>query len=135
MSIVSPYRFEMIDESRQLDNVDRKDGEASNWMGHAADLEVELVLLPTEHGGRQGPAISGYRPQFYYDGEDFDAVQSYPDQDAVSPGESARAYLYLLNPELHAGRVRPGKPFLIREGQRVIGYGSIRQVLNPSLKA
>jgi len=30
-----------------------------------ADIEVELKLLPTDHGGRKGCVCSGYRPQFY----------------------------------------------------------------------
>ena len=108
--------------------------EKNNWMGCPADLEVAIVFLPTEHGGRKGSAFSGYRPQFYYDGADWDALQSYPDQSEVRPGEAARAYLYFLSPEPHEGRLWPGKPFLIREGQRTVGYGVVRRVLNSRLQ-
>lgn len=58
----------------------------------AKDIEVEITFLPTEAGGRKGPAFSGYRPQFYYDGHDWDAHQIYPDVEQASPGDTVRAY-------------------------------------------
>ncbi len=96
----------------------------------ARDVEVDLTFLPTEHGGRRGPARSGYRAQFYYGGRDWDAQHEYPDAPQVQPGETVRAYLAFLAPDQHVGRLRPGMPFLIREGQRVVGYGCIRRLLD-----
>ena len=93
------------------------------------DVEVEIYFLPSEHGGRRGPAFRGYRPQFYYRGHDWDAVYEYPDSEAVMPGETARAYLSFLSPTEHVGKVAEGMPFLIREGNRTVGYGSVRTVL------
>jgi hypothetical protein len=92
------------------------------------DIEVEITFLPTEHGGRSGPAFSGYRPQFHYAGHDWVAVHEYPDVAQVHPGETARAYLSFLSPEAQVGRVKPGMPFLLREGQRVIGYGVVLRI-------
>lgn len=93
------------------------------------DIEVRLTFLPTEDGGRRGPALSGYRPQFYYDGRDWDAVQTYVGVDRVHPGETVTARLSFLSPEAHAGRVYVGMPFLIREGRRIVGYGSVTRIL------
>ncbi len=96
----------------------------------ARDVEVDLIFLPTEHGGRRGPARSGYRAQFYYGGRDWDVQHEYPDVSQANPGGTVRAYLTFLAPDLHVGKVMPGLPFLIREGQRVVGYGCVRRVLD-----
>ncbi len=94
------------------------------------DVEVEVTFLPTEHGGRRTPARSGFRPQFYYGGQDWDAEHSYPDVECVNPGDTVRAYLRFLRPEAHIGAVKQGMAFLIREGQRVVGYGVIVRILD-----
>ena len=99
-------------------------------MSVTADIEARITFMPTEHGGRAGPAFQRYRPQFYYDGQDWDASHSYPDNEVVNPGETVRAHLSFLSPEKHFGKVVPGMPFLIREGNRTIGYGVVVSLLN-----
>lgn len=94
------------------------------------DIEVELTFLPTEQGGRQGPTFSGYRPQFYYDGHDWDAVHDYGDVDAVWPGQTITAYLPFLSPQCHVGRLHVGTTFLLREGRRVVGCGRVLRILH-----
>lgn len=94
------------------------------------DVEVDLTFLPPKHGGRRGPAHSGYRAQSYYGGHDWGAQHEYPDVSQVNPGESVRAYLTFLAPDQHVGKLSPGMPFLIREGQRVVGYGCVRRILD-----
>jgi len=93
------------------------------------DIEAELIFLPTEAGGRKGPAFSGYRPQFFYDGQDWDAIQVYPDVERVNPGDTVRAYFAFLRPEMHLGKIMPGKLFLIREGNRVVAYGRVTRLI------
>jgi translation elongation factor EF-Tu-like GTPase len=95
-----------------------------------ADIEAELTLLPTEHGGRKGPTFSGYRPQFYYLGDDWDAVHTYVGVAEVRPGDTVTVQLQFINPGAHVGRVFAGMPFLIREGQRVVGYGRVTRLLD-----
>jgi hypothetical protein len=73
------------------------------------DVEVELRFLTTAEGGRKVPAFPGYRPQFYYDGRDWDAVHEYPDVERVDPGDTVRAYLAFLSPHEHLGKLVPGK--------------------------
>jgi translation elongation factor EF-Tu-like GTPase len=89
-------------------------------MNRPGDVEVELTFLPTEHGGRKGPAFSNYRPQFYYAGHDWDALHEYPDVAQVNPGDTVRAYLTFLSPDEHLGRIKPGMAFLVREGQKIV---------------
>ena len=57
-------------------------------------------------------------------------MHTYPDVEAVSPGESARVLLTFLNPHLQVGIVKVGMPFLIREGQKVFGYGTVTGILD-----
>lgn len=97
------------------------------------DIEVEITFLSAENGGRSRPMLTGYQPQFHYDGYDWSAVHTYIGRDRVAPGETVRAYLSFLSPEQHAGHIRPGMPFLIREGARVMGYGVVLNV--PELDA
>lgn len=93
------------------------------------DVEAEVWLLPTEHSGRSRPVFSGYRGQFYYAGKDWDAVHDYPDVECLKPGDRTRSCLTFLSPGAHFGRVDVGMPFLIREGNRTVGYGCIRKLL------
>jgi translation elongation factor EF-Tu-like GTPase len=95
----------------------------------AHDIEVELTLLPTEHGGRKGPVSTGYRPQFYYGNEDWDAAHTYIDRGVVHPGQSVKAWVDFFSPQYHRGRVYVGMPFLLREGDRVVGYGRVVKIL------
>lgn len=99
-------------------------------MKRSRDIEVEITFLPTEHGGRSTPAFNGYRPQFYIAGSDWAAEHEYPDVAQVNPGDTVRAYLSVLHAEHLSGRIAPGQPFLIREGHRVVGYGSITRIVN-----
>lgn len=99
-------------------------------MKRSRHIEVELTLLPTEHGGRSKPAFNDYSPQFYYAGHDWDARHEYPDTARVDPGDTVRGYLYFLSPEQHVGQVRPGMAFLIREGQRIVGYGAVVRLID-----
>ena len=94
---------------------------------HAA--EAILTFLPTEDGGRSAPVFSNYRPQFYYDGRDWDAPHTYPDVESVRPGDTVRVILSFLSPDQHVGKLKAGTPFLIREGRKIVGYGAITKLL------
>ena len=92
-------------------------------------IEVEIYFLTAEEGGRSQPAYSGYQPQFYYDGNDWDARHIYPDVEEANPGERVRAYLGFLSPQEHVGKVTAGMAFEIREGARVVGKGLVTEIL------
>lgn len=92
-------------------------------------IEAEITFLNTAEGGRRTPALSGYRPQFYYGEQDWDAIHTYPDVELVYPGQTARVLLTFLSPERQVGRLHPGMRFQCREGQRVIANGVILKIL------
>jgi hypothetical protein len=73
--------------------------------------------------------MTGYRPQFSYDGRDWDAIQMYPDRECVYPGETVIAYIAFLSPEDHKGKLFPGKEFQVREGSRVVATGCVTKIL------
>lgn len=94
------------------------------------EIVAEITFTPTADGGRGIPARSGYRPQFYYDGHDWDATHDYGPVEWVFPGQTVTAYLAFLSPACHFGRLDPGKEFLLREGQRTVGHGVVTKLLN-----
>ena len=94
------------------------------------DIEAKITFLTTEEGGRKTPAYSGYRPQFYYDGHDWDAIQNYVGVSEVYPGQTVTAQLSFLTPECQIGKLYPGKDFLVREGQRIVAHGKITKILD-----
>jgi hypothetical protein len=82
------------------------------------------------------PICSGARPT-----HDFglaagfnDAQHEYPDSEWVHPGETVRALLWLLAPEMQLGRLHPGFQFKVQDGPRLIGIGTITTVHNKALQ-
>src|SRR5260221_13337555 len=94
------------------------------------DVEVTLEFLSTAEGGRASAVRSAYRPQFHYDGQDWDAAHEYPDAEEVLPGQRARAFLTFLSPAAHLGKIAPGKTFAIREGSRTVARGRVEKLLD-----
>ena len=94
------------------------------------DIEAEIYYLTSEEGGRSSPMYSGYRGQFYYDGMDCDAPQYFPEAQEVNPGETVKAYIVFLSPELHYKKVYEGMEFLIREGARTVGRGEVTKIID-----
>ena len=95
------------------------------------DLEVEIQA----NHSRSTPMLSGYRPShdFGNPGELNDGLHEYPGVDSISPGSHGSARIWLLFPERQAGRLWPGMPFNIQEGNRVVGQGKISRVVNEAL--
>jgi elongation factor Tu len=97
---------------------------------HPPDIEAEITFVPTEQGGRSAPAFTGYRPQFYYDGQDHAATQEYPDVESVLPGQTVRALLLFGRPDIHVGHVHVGMEFEVREGARIVARGRVTKILH-----
>jgi len=97
--------------------------------GHDPDIEAEISFLKTDEGGRKGYVVSGYRPQFFYHGEDHDAIQEFVDKERVYPGETVKVRLSLLHPELLCNHIRVDDLFEIREGLKTVGLGKITRIL------
>lgn len=94
------------------------------------DIEGQVTFISADSGGRKAPIFQGYRPQFFYDDCDWDAVQLYPDAEQVNPGDTVRVLFCFTRPAAHVNKLWPGKMFLIREGARTIGYGQVTKLLN-----
>jgi hypothetical protein len=48
----------------------------------------------------------------------------------VHPGQTVVAHLCFLSPQYHVGKLYPGKEFLLREGQRIVGRGKVTKILD-----
>lgn len=82
------------------------------------DLEAEIRFLATSENGRNGPARTGYRCQFRYDGQDWFGLFTFPETGTAEPGETVRAYVSFLSPEEQRSTLYVGKQFEVREGAR-----------------
>lgn len=105
-----------------------------SFEGCEPDVEIECTFLSTEEGGRNGPARVGYRPQFYYNGHDWDAAYAFTTEEWIPPGETFKALVCFLSPEAHQGRLYPGKEFELREGRHVVARGRVIRLLGLAVK-
>lgn len=93
------------------------------------DIEAKITYLTAEEGGRTTPVFSGYRGQFHYDGNDWDAPQTFLNVEQVMPGETVSAHLGFISPSEHVGKVHVGMSFQIREGARIVGTGIVTKII------
>jgi len=92
-------------------------------------VEVVCTYLRTEEGGRSSPAFSGYRPQFYYNGENFDGQHDLVGVEKAFPGETVTSRVTFAYPQYHAERVHVGMEFELREGSKVVARGKVTKIL------
>ncbi|WP_417381543.1 elongation factor Tu [Gimesia sp.] len=98
------------------------------------EIEVEVRYLTTAEGGRQNGVFSGYRGQFYYNGGDYDGPQFFPDLTEgmlLELGVTVRAFVRFPQKrwdEFHSQQIKEGMDFLIREGAKVVGRGTVKKV-------
>jgi elongation factor Tu len=98
------------------------------------EIEAEIRYLTTEEGGRRTGVSSGYRGQFFYEGEDHDGFQYFPelpDGAIVELGATIRAVIRYRQEQwedVHSKRITVGLPFQIREGNRTVGRGIVTKV-------
>jgi translation elongation factor EF-Tu-like GTPase len=95
------------------------------------DIEAELMLFPTEQGGRHGSLLSGFRgAHFILDEIHWVAEYVLTDRDQLSPGDTAPVLVRFFGPEGLVGRLWVGREFAIDEGGKHIGHGTISGILN-----
>lgn len=95
----------------------------------APELRATIYYLAKEEGGRSTWIGSGYRGQFFYDGNNWDACQTFINQERCYPGEEVDCYLTTLSPQYHLHQFFIGKAFEIREGAKVVGRGVITEII------
>jgi translation elongation factor EF-Tu-like GTPase len=102
-----------------------------------ADIQVwvraEIRLLSPAEGGRDAPIKGSFRPNHNFSGPDNSdmavGLVTIPDQVLLSPGERAEATVTFLTSAELARQIRPGKRWRIQEGRKLIGEGTILEVL------
>jgi hypothetical protein len=145
----SPWRheagssvFQMIDLSEKLYKQTDFDKILSDVLSYyeqqmqSIDFIATLKYLITEEGGRQTPALSGYRPQVKFDFDEMQTSgqQTFLNKDTVYPGDTVEAAIRILSLEHFENTLTEGMQFEFREGSRVIGTGVITNILNDKLK-
>jgi len=94
------------------------------------NIKARITLLTSKEGGRSTPANSGYRPQFCYDRQHWDAAIELIEQEQISPGESAEVYFQFTKPEIHRKKLHQGKKFQLKEGATTIANGVVLEIIN-----
>ena len=91
-----------------------------------------MTVLTAAEGGRESPLMTGYQPQFTYDGLGWSARHTYIGTDRAAPGETVRATLMFVTGDLdyHAERLHVGKEFTVQEGSHVIATGHVTRILD-----
>lgn len=133
---------ELIDTSTRFCNESNFDNILKNILNFYAqefnktDFIAKLKYRTTEQGGRQTPAISGYRPQVKFDFSEMQTSgqQTFIDKETVFPGATVDAKIKILSPDYFAGCLTEGMEFEFREGARVIGTGEIKYIVNDKLE-
>ena len=94
-------------------------------------IEGTVRYLTTAEGGRKSGVANGYRGQFFYDGEDCDGFQFFPDHkegEFVCLGDTVRVRIEFPPDrweQHHSMRIYEGMPFEIREGRKIVGRGTV----------
>lgn len=95
-----------------------------------------LTYLPAEEGGRTIPALSGYRPalKFPFETGLFTGAQKFVDTELAFPGDVINAEITMLNAAHFKGKLYEGLDFDFFEGEKLIGHGIIKKILDAELK-
>jgi len=94
------------------------------------DIKAKINLLSSEDGGRATAAKNGYRPQFFYDQEHWDAAIELIDKKEIYPGDSAEVYFQFTKPKIHVNRLQVGKKFQLKEGSLTVAEGEVTEILD-----
>ena len=101
------------------------------------DFIAILKYKKTEEGGRTTPAFSSYRSQikFPFSEMQTSGQQTFLSNKVAYPGDEVEAEIAILSVEFFQNQLTEGMEFDFREGQRIIGTGKIKKIINERLKA
>jgi translation elongation factor EF-Tu-like GTPase len=98
-------------------------------------LRLQVDVVSTEEGGRQGPVFDGYRGAISFgettdDGVPVvhDTVLVFESVDRVPPGGSSAARAWVVAPEYLPDDVGPGSTFTYVEGHRTVARARVLEV-------
>ncbi|HOU84855.1 MAG TPA: hypothetical protein PK158_08450 [Spirochaetota bacterium] len=98
-------------------------------------IEVELYICPNQIEGsffgrlEAAPMNGNFRPQFYYEGDDWDCIVFSEEIEQINVGEYSNVFVAFLSPDRHKIKLKDNQVFLLKNGQGVIGYGKIIQII------
>jgi hypothetical protein len=99
------------------------------------DVEAEFTLRSSDAGGRETPAISGYRPQHrLLPGHLSSGTHEYANGNSVQPGGTTTGTITFITPEAYPRCLDEHDILEISEGSRVVGRARILAVSNPVLQ-
>lgn len=101
----------------------------------AIHVLANIRLLPTSEGGRTAPIRGSYRPNHnFFDPDDGSMMTGFidlPPGSELQPGESADLGIVFWNWPGLEDHVYPGRKWRIQEGRKLVGIGTILEVLPP----
>ena len=99
-------------------------------------IRARVTMLPGDSGGRTVAARSGYRPNHYFgdaDGREMDLGQvSFTGPQALYAGETIECEISFISRPGLKDILVPGREWRIQEGLRVVGVGTVLEVLELS---
>lgn len=112
----------------------------NSFAEQAPDFSAHIQLLSTEDGGRDRPALLGYRPIVWFELlipgiSSTSGSWQKMDRLEIFPGETSEIEIALLAKDFYKNQLFPGLKFRLTEGAKLIGTGEILEILNPELKA
>ena len=99
------------------------------------DALINVSLLTSEDGGRKKPIHNAYRGAHLIK-EDYltSASLDFVDVEILQPGDSAKAFVNYLSPEVYPKSLWIGKEMNIQEGGRLVGKATILEIYNETLR-
>ena len=95
------------------------------------DAEVLFELTATRTDGKKKRVLSGYRPE-YNIRPDYSTCthHEFVGESGVETGQSVRAHIWFLTPEIYPHTLWVGRVLKVSEGSRVVGSATITKVTN-----
>lgn len=107
----------------------------NNMNDHEPHVEAEITLFPTEKGGRTEAAYTGFRPAHKVKDDYLTTGHiEFTDKEKLEPGETGKATIFFITPEVYPRCLWVGKEIALQEGSHVIGCAKITKIMNKTLE-
>ena len=103
-------------------------------MNRKPDCIGTVSLIPTELGGKSNAVRSGYKPQhLIHENYQTSGHHEYEKAGTLEPGQSAKAKVWFISPEVYPASIWPGRVLDLFEGSMRVGTLEVIDVVNPVL--
>ena len=104
--------------------------------GRFCDDPADIEVIFQFNNQRHFPTQNGYRPMHLVLPDCLTTgVHYYYDVPYAIPNEKVRGTITFIQPDAYPKTMYIGKTIPIQEGNRVVGYATVRKILNPILQA